>query len=135
MPVETTASTSSGMRMTRQRQVILETLRMVDTHPSADEVYRMVRRRLPRISLGTVYRNLEILSEAGDILKLEWGSQLKRFDGNTRPHYHIRCLRCGRLVDAPLEPAPDIEEQLRPMTDFRISGHSIEFTGLCPDCQ
>jgi Fur family ferric uptake transcriptional regulator len=67
--------------MTRQRKVILEELRNVDTHPSADEIYEMVRKRLPHISLGTVYRNLEILSETGAIQKLELGCAQKKFDG------------------------------------------------------
>ena len=89
------------MRMTRQRNVILEELRKVDTHPSADEVYDMVRRRLPRISLGTVYRNLEILSQNGRIQKLEIGGTQKRFDGNPANHYHLRCIHCDRLADAP----------------------------------
>ena len=74
-----------NLRMTRQRRVILEELRKVKTHPSADEIYEIVRKRLPRISLGTVYRNLEILSESGDIQKLEPGCSLKRFDGMRSP--------------------------------------------------
>jgi Fur family ferric uptake transcriptional regulator len=87
--------------MTRQRQIILEELRKADTHPSADEVYETVRKRLPRISLGTVYRNLEILSELGEIQKLELGGDLKRFDRKPNKHYHIRCMNCGRVDDAP----------------------------------
>ena len=74
-----------NLRMTRQRRVILEELRKVNNHPSAYEIYEFVRKRLPRISLGTVYRNLEILSESGDIQKLEPGCSLKRFDGNYHP--------------------------------------------------
>ena len=77
----------SNLRMTQQRQVILEELRNVNTHPSADEIYEMVRKRLPRISLGTVYRNLEILCASGEIQKLEAGGSIKRFDGNPRNHY------------------------------------------------
>lgn len=74
------------MRMTRQRKIILEEVRKVNTHPSADEIYEMVRLRLPRISLGTVYRNLEILSELGKIQKLQLSGSLKRFDWNTNKH-------------------------------------------------
>ena len=120
-------------RMTRQRQVILEELRKVNTHPSADEVYEMVRKRLPRISLGTVYRNLEILSEAGDIKKLEPGS-LKRFDGNPSEHFHIRCIRCDRIADVPMP--CDFEIDLADMTptEYEILGHRLEFFGLCPFC-
>ena len=123
----------SSLRMTRQRKVILDELRKVKTHPSADEVYEMVRKRLPRISLGTVYRNLEILSESGDIQKLEPGCSLKRFDGDTSEHCHIRCVRCDRIVDAPL---PDVKFDLEKVesTDFEITGHRLEFLGLCPEC-
>ncbi|MBW2172694.1 MAG: transcriptional repressor, partial [Deltaproteobacteria bacterium] len=89
--------------MTPQRKVILEELRMADSHLTADDVYKMVRARLPRISLGTVYRNLEILSRLGMIHKLELGGMQKRFDGKTQDHYHLRCLRCGRIDDVPME--------------------------------
>jgi Fur family ferric uptake transcriptional regulator len=121
--------------MTRQRQVILEELRRTRSHPRADEIYARVRRRLPRISLGTIYRNLEVLSATGEIQKIETAGSLKRFDGNIAPHYHIRCLRCHKVVDAPVEVLPDIERLLDGKTDFTITGHRIEFLGLCPKCQ
>ena len=123
-----------NLRMTRQRKVILEELRKVDTHPSADEVYEMVRKRLPRISLGTVYRNLEILSECGEIQKLELGCNLKRFDGNSENHYHIRCIHCHRMVDAPADFDVAVNHDLKNATDFKIIGHKLEFIGICPDC-
>jgi Fe2+ or Zn2+ uptake regulation protein len=123
-----------SLRMTRQRRVILEELRKVNTHPSADEIYEIVRKRLPRISLGTVYRNLEILSEYGDIQKLEPGCSLKRFDGNPTEHCHIRCVYCDRIADAPM--ASDLEIDLARVdsTDFDIIGHRLEFLGVCPTC-
>ena len=120
--------------MTRQRQIILEELRKVVTHPSADEVYEMVRKRLPRISLGTIYRNLEILSENGDIQKLELGCTLKRFDGNAKNHYHIRCIQCDRMADAPAGFDVAVSHNLYHATDFKIIGHQLEFIGICPDC-
>jgi Fur family ferric uptake transcriptional regulator len=120
--------------MTRQRQIILEELRKVDTHPSADQVYETVRKRLPRISLGTVYRNLEILSELGEIQKLELGGDLKRFDRNSNKHYHIRCMNCGRVDDAPIAPLNQVEDDLYDATVYTIIGHRLEFEGLCPQC-
>ena len=123
------------MRMTRQRQVILEELRKVSTHPGADEIYTMVRRRMPRISLGTVYRNLEVLSELGEIRKIEMGGTLKRFDGKSDDHYHIRCMICQRVVDAPVKLMPNLEKSLNGKTDFEILGHRLEFVGICPECQ
>ncbi len=122
------------MRMTRQRRMILEELRKNITHPSADEVYEMVRKRLPRISLGTVYRNLEILSELGEIQKLEISGTLKRFDGNPGKHYHIRCINCDRLDDAPISSLNNIENKLYGETDYKVIGHRLEFLGLCPVC-
>ena len=122
------------LRMTRQRRVILEELRKVNTHPSADEIYEIVRKRLPRISLGTVYRNLEILAESGDIQKLEPGCTLKRFDGNPMEHSHIRCVRCDRIADAPMTPDLEIDLEQVNTNDFEIIGHRLEFLGVCPMC-
>ena len=123
-----------NLRMTRQRRVILEELRKVNTHPSADEIYEIVRKRLPRISLGTVYRNLEILSDSGDIQKLETGCSLKRFDGNLSEHCHIRCVRCDRIADAPMLPELEIDLERLDSTDFKIIGHRLEFLGVCSIC-
>ena len=120
--------------MTRQREVILKELRSAKIHPSADEVYERVRRYLPRISLGTVYRNLEILSEMGEIQKLELGGDIKRFDWNPKKHYHIRCMQCGRVDDAPIAPLQQVEDELYGATVFTIIGHRLEFEGLCPEC-
>jgi Fe2+ or Zn2+ uptake regulation protein len=123
-----------NLRMTRQRKVILEELRKVNTHPSADKIYEMVRKRLPRISLGTVYRNLEILSASGEIQKLELGCTSKRFDGIADNHYHIRCLHCDRVVDAPSDFDVAVNHDLKNTTNFKIIGHRLEFIGICPDC-
>jgi len=123
-----------SLRMTTQRKVILEELRKIHTHPSADEIYEVVRLRLPRISLGTVYRNLEVLSELGKLQKLELSGSLKRFDWDTNKHYHIRCLRCNRVEDAPIAPLKQLEDKLYEATVFEIIGYNLEFTGLCPEC-
>ena len=123
------------MRMTRQRQGILDELRKTNTHPSADEIFSRVRRHMPRISLGTVYRNLEILSELGEIQTIEMAGNLKRFDGIAENHYHIRCLNCGRLVDAPLAVSEELDKAVQANTDFSICGHRLEFTGVCPACR
>jgi Fur family ferric uptake transcriptional regulator len=122
-------------RMTDQRQVILEEVRNAHTHPTADEVYEMVRRRLPRISLGTVYRNLETLSASGLIQKVGPPSGQMRFDGKTHNHYHIRCVSCGRVDDAPIETLGAVEKEIRNVSDYNILGHRLEFIGLCPECK
>ncbi len=121
--------------MTRQRKVILEELRKTSSHPTADEVYERARLRLPRISLGTVYRNLEILSECGMIQKLELGGSQKRFDGTVENHYHVRCMRCDSVKDVSMEPLTTFERALRGASDYQIIGSRLEFVGLCPRCK
>lgn len=124
----------NNLRMTRQRQVILDELRNGHHHPSADEIYDLVRTHLPRISLGTVYRNLDVLCEMGEIQKLPVGGPVKRYDGNPNKHYHIRCLKCNRVEDAPVAPLQSIENELYQSTIFEIIGHNLEFIGYCPGC-
>jgi Fur family transcriptional regulator, ferric uptake regulator len=122
-------------RKSKQRQVILEELQKVVSHPTAMELYELVRRRLPKISLGTVYRNLELLSRFGKIQKLGVGGGEARFDGNPMPHDHIRCVKCGRVGDIsgpPLEVLPGVKNDF---SGFRVLGHRVEFSGLCPECE
>ena len=128
-------SDKHNIRMTRQRKVILEELRKLKHHPSADEIYETVRKRIPRISLGTVYRNLEILSQWGLAQRLDLAGNRRRFDGSTEEHYHVRCIRCGEVEDVPVEPLKTLEESARANTDFEIIGHRLNFLGVCPGCR
>ncbi|MBN2024208.1 MAG: transcriptional repressor [Pirellulales bacterium] len=126
-------------RNTRQRAVVLEELRGVNTHPTAVELYQIVRRRLPKISLGTVYRNLELLSRAGTIRKLDLGSGEARFDGDTRRHEHVRCVRCGRVGDVDASPEEmagrgALERLSTQAGGYQILGYRLEFLGVCPRC-
>lgn len=124
-----------GLRDTRQRQVILEELGKVVSHPTADEVYRMVLRRLPHVSLGTVYRNLETLSGYGVIQKLELAGTQRRFDATTAHHYHLRCRICGRVDDLPMKPFVSIQRKAQKISAYDITGHILEFEGFCPKCK
>ena len=126
---------SSMMRLTTQRQIILEELSKVKTHPTASELYDMVRKRLPRIGLGTVYRNLELMAENGMILKLEVGGTQKRFDATTDNHYHIRCSSCGKVDDIDTPVLDELVKSAAASTSYQVIGHHVEFTGICPDCQ
>jgi Fur family ferric uptake transcriptional regulator len=121
--------------MTRQRRVILEALRDTTTHPSADQIYTCVRQKLPHISLATVYRNLEALSARGEIQTIAWAGTLKRFDGAVHHHYHILCPVCGRLDDLPLPVDATLDDQAQTVTDFQVTGHRLEFSGICPTCR
>lgn len=122
------------LRMTRQRRIILDELKKVKSHPTADQVYEMVRRRLPKISLATVYRNLDILSGSGVILKIESGGTQRRYDGDTSDHSHIRCVRCNRVGDVFCAPVPVPAVDEADACGFTILGHRVEFYGLCPEC-
>ncbi len=123
-----------NMRLTTQRQIILEELGKVTSHPTANEVYDMVRKRLPRIGLGTVYRNLELMAESGIILKLEVGGTQKRFDATVESHYHVRCNSCGRVDDIDIPVQESINDMAAAATEYTILGHHIEFTGTCKVC-
>jgi len=133
--LEDIVGSNQKYRMTNQRQVILEEIQKVNTHPTADEVYEIVRRRLPRISLGTVYRNLEILSARGLIQKIGPLSSQMRFDGITKNHYHLRCIYCGSVEDAPIDPLENLEKALWEKSDYSIIDHKLEFIGICPKCR
>lgn len=124
------------MRKTKQREVILDELMKLRTHPSADELYGRVKKRLPRISLGTVYRNLDALSRDGVIRRIESAGSRRRFDADTGNHHHIRCVTCGRIDD--LEACaerPKDDARVAKGTGYRVLGRSIEYLGVCPACR
>ena len=121
-------------RMTQQRRTILEELGKLTCHPTADEIYRLVRHRLPKISIATVYRNLEILSEEGLVWKMDVAGAQRRFDATTANHYHIRCDACGRVDDVHMEPISAIENTAEKISGYQVLTHRVEFAGICPDC-
>jgi len=124
------------LRMTPQRKILVEELRRLHSHPTADELYQVVRRRLPHISLGTVYRNLEILSRTGIIRKIELGGAQRRFDGDLEIHQHIRCTECGRIDDLPAGAAiTNCDQDLVEGTGYEVVERRVEFIGICPECR
>jgi Fe2+ or Zn2+ uptake regulation protein len=124
--------------MTHQRRVVLEEIRKTRLHLTADEIYARVRKSLPRVSIGTVYRNLEILAAQGLIHKIEQGHAQRRFDGVIEEHYHLTCTRCGKVEDAPIQPSDNVldalENALGLLTKHGIFGHKLEFYGFCSRC-
>jgi len=124
------------LRSSRQRTVVLETLRNTTSHPTADEIHAVVRAEMPTISLGTVYRNLETLTEMGEVQKLEFAGVQRRYDGCTTPHLHIRCEGCGRVSDVDGVSVPELRQVIspEPETEFRITGLRVELSGICPGC-
>ena len=122
-------------RKSKQKEVILKVLRSTSSHPSADWVYEQVRKEIPNISLGTVYRNLRLLSESGEILELDYSSTPSRFNGNAQNHYHFRCDKCGRIFDLDEPVDKTIEDRVAQKAGFSVSRHRLELYGLCRDCQ
>ncbi len=120
--------------MTRQGKMILETLKSAGTHLTADEVYDSVKKSVPRISLATVYRNLEKLTEHGLIQRAGRGAK-RRYDARLDRHYHIRCILCDALDDLPPSPVVEVEAGYWDNTGFDVLGHELEFVGICPDCR
>ena len=122
------------MRQTRQRQSILEHLKRTASHPTATEVYDSVRQELPNISLGTVYRNLEILCNLGLVGKIETFGGQKRFDAIVTDHMHAICTKCGKVRDIEAGPEFNPEELRRIDSDFEITGVRVDIIGICPEC-
>ncbi len=122
-------------RNTRQRKLILEELGKLRTHPTAAKLYAIVRRRMPKISLGTVYRNLELLNQMGLIRKLDFGATEARYDGNMEDHDHLRCICCMRIDDAPGPPLVPAEEGKEDWCGYEVLGRRSEIFGVCPKCR
>lgn len=123
-------------RRTKQRELILKTLRSTDTHPTADWIYDQVRKKMPHISLGTVYRNLGILKESGEILELNYGSRYSRFDGNPEDHYHFICVNCDTVLDLQHLPVDKEAEALVSQKEgVEVHYHRTDFFGLCEECR
>ncbi len=127
-------SSQKTTRMTRQRSLILSELVKVKSHPTAEELYSLVKKVMPRISLGTVYRNLEFLVESGTIRKLDSAGTVRRFDGDMSDHSHARCLSCGKVVDIFQNPIQNLALENIAIENFSLTSVSLEFEGICADC-
>jgi Fur family peroxide stress response transcriptional regulator len=122
-------------RDTRQRKAILDVLRRADSHPTADDIYDEVRKIIPNISKGTVYRNLKVLLDSGRISELNLSGTVSRYEGNHESHYHFRCERCGRVFDLEEPVDKSLDERVEKNTGFKVSYHQLEFRGICTDCR
>ena len=122
-------------RNTIQRTLGLEAVNRLKSHATADEIYHLIAKEHPNISRGTVYRNLKQLSESGEIRKLEIPGGADRFDHRCHDHYHIRCLKCGRVFDVEMEYMEDLGKRIKNTHGFEFSGHDIIFKGICPGCK
>jgi Fur family peroxide stress response transcriptional regulator len=122
-------------RMTRQKKVILDVLRSTKSHPTADWIYEQARKTIPDLSLGTVYRNLNLLKESGEIMELNYGSTYSRYDGNPKNHYHFQCAECGSVYDVELPAECKMAEGDLLLDGHLATSHRLEFYGTCKNCQ
>ncbi|MFA5308813.1 MAG: transcriptional repressor [Dehalococcoidales bacterium] len=122
-------------RETRQRESILSYLRRAASHPTADMVYEAVKKEIPRISQGTVYRNLKVLRESGLVAELNLKGTVTRYEAKKDSHYHFRCESCGKVfdIDEPVDTA--LDRRVAARTGFQVTHHQLEFRGLCRDCR
>ena len=122
------------MKYSKQRESILQYLRSTKCHPTAETVYRHILPNCPNISLGTVYRNLTVLTELGEIQKITAFEGPDRFDGNNTPHYHFICRQCGAVIDLEMESLSHINLLAAHNFEGTIEGHTTHFYGKCPNC-
>lgn len=122
------------IKHSRQRDAIRQNLMMRYDHPTAEAVYMDIKTDFPNISLGTVYRNLSLLSDLGEIQKITTGNGPDRFDGNPKPHCHFQCRSCYSVLDIPFENQEELNARASKHFPGVIEGNSIQFYGLCPDC-
>ncbi len=126
-------SISRAIRRSNAREVILEELKKLKTHPRGGELFDIVRRRLPQISLGTIYRNLDLLRRQGLVTELFCGD-FNRYDGNASPHHHFLCRECRRLWDFEVGVVLEKIESATSTTGFQVEGQYVVFYGLCDRC-
>lgn len=122
------------LKYSRQREAIKEYLMNTKEHPTADTVYMHIREQYPNISLGTVYRNLNLLATQGEIIKINCDDGSVRFDGKSDHHYHFICNSCNRVMDLEMEPIDHINAIANEGFEGKIEGNVTFFYGLCPDC-
>ena len=127
--------TNSPRRHSKQREAILRLLRGDSSHPTADQIYDEVRKKIPNISKGTVYRNLEVLQEMGLISELKLNGTVSRFEVKQEMHYHFHCEKCDRVFDIDEPVDKELDQRVASRTGLEISHHQLEFRGLCRDCQ
>lgn len=123
-------------RITPQRLAILKVLAESKGHPSVESIYAQVKPDFPTTSLATIYKNVNVLKELGQVLELGFSDDSNRYDGN-KPydHPHVVCIRCKKILDPDVAALKDMTEELARQTGFAITRHRLDFFGICPDCQ
>ena len=121
-------------RFSRQRQMVLDVVKNRTKHPTADKVYEILKKDHPEISLGTVYRNLNLLAEMGEISRVETSSVKDHFDGNQHPHAHFVCRKCGGVFDLNLDISQLLQSAKGLEGSFQVEDCKVLVQGVCEDC-
>ncbi len=122
------------MKYSRQREIILNLLEENKIHPTADTVYSILKNKGEKVSLATVYRNLNNLANSGEIKRFKTSEKTERFDSTTMPHYHFLCKHCGIVYDLPIEIAEDVSKNANKL-GFKVTEYDMMLGGICPECQ
>ena len=125
----------SGYTLTSQRRAVLDALKEYKGHPSAEELYLAVKKKNPKVALGTVYQALSVLEEIGLIGAKHWAESPVRYDLNTEPHHDIRCTRCGAVEEIPGVDLGDVQDAVRENTPYEVTGTTLVIEGVCPSCR
>ena len=125
----------SGYTLTSQRKAVLEALGETRGHPSAEDIYLIVKRKNPRVALGTVYQALAVLEEIGVIGAKHWSESPTRYDLNVEPHLDIRCANCGAVAEIPGVDLGGLEDRIRSATPYQVTHTTMVVEGLCPNCR
>ena len=122
------------MNYSKQRELIEAEVKRERVHPTADTVYSRLKPAHPALSLGTVYRNLNLLADLGRIRRIPVPNSRDRYDGDVSAHDHVICRRCGKVCDVSVPRLEDLDEEVERLSGFRVAGHDLIVYGLCPDC-
>ncbi len=127
--------TNTKLRKSRQRDMIVEILNNTRSHPTADDIYLEMKGEFPDLSMGNVYRNLNILVDQGSIQRLDFGSTFNRFDGNCEMHSHFICEKCHSVSDVMLKEHPDLSSFINGSEDKLVKRYKLDFFGICENCR
>lgn len=125
----------NGLKITPQRVAVYRALIKTDTHPTAEEVHKMVRETIRNISLDTVNRTLLTLTQIGVAFQVEGTGQPRRYDGGLEDHQHFRCIKCGKVIDFHYEPFDNIEIPQHLQGQFEIMRKTVYLEGVCGTCR
>lgn len=123
------------IKYSRQREAIIESLRNRYDHPTAEQLYADLKSKYPKISLGTVYRNLALLDSMGEVTKISTNADSDRYDGFVNNHYHLACIKCGGVTDVDMPVNDKLDSMVEELTKADVKTHSLIFYGTCEKCK